>query len=326
MGSPPTRPPAYRARVARYTGCYAEGRKLASLAPHRHAVPPPCPYFGPCGGCTLQSLDYAAQLAEKRNQVEQTLRRVGKLGPSLDRLAAEAEAAAGAGGAAAGAVAATVGCREPFAYRNKTNTAQAAVLYDIVRRAAGLRPGRTDALLDLYCGTGAIGLALAAECREVVGVEVAEAAASDARRNASLNGIANATFLCADVDQLTRLDELLQQHEPFPSAAPSAAGGGAGDGGSAAAAAAAGGRFAPDVVVVDPARGGLSAAAAAFLAGCGARRVVYVSCNVATQARDLDRLVNGPGAAFRLAGVTPVDMFPHTDHVETVAVLERLGA
>lgn len=80
---------------------------------------------------------------------------------------------------------------------------------------------------------------------------------------------------------------------------------------------------APDVVVVDPARGGLSLDAAAFLSRCGARRVVYVSCNAATQARDLNRLCNGLSAPFSLVSVTPVDMFPHTDHMEVVAVLDR---
>ncbi|GFR50192.1 hypothetical protein Agub_g12360, partial [Astrephomene gubernaculifera] len=67
---------------------YAEARKLASLAPHRAAVPPPCPLYGPCGGCSLMSLSYNQQLAEKRNQVDQTLRRVGRLGAQLDELAA----------------------------------------------------------------------------------------------------------------------------------------------------------------------------------------------------------------------------------------------
>ncbi|GIL57632.1 hypothetical protein Vafri_12828 [Volvox africanus] len=115
-----------RAEVVSVKRGYAEARKLASLSPHRNAVPPPCPYFGPCGGCTLQSLQYEAQLQEKRNQVEQTLRRVGRLGPSLDQLAADSATCrrdhddGGEGGSrAGGGVAATVGCQEPFAYRNK---------------------------------------------------------------------------------------------------------------------------------------------------------------------------------------------------------------
>ncbi len=139
----------------------------------------------------------------------------------------------------------------------------------------------------------------------------------DARRNAALNGVANATFRCTNVDALeSRLTAAANANaevgEPL-AAAPAPA-----DADVAA--------LHPDVVIVDPARGGLSLGAAAFLSRCGARRVVYVSCNVATQARDLDRLVNGPAAPFRLVSVQPVDMFPHTDHVETVAVLERRGS
>ncbi|GIL90973.1 hypothetical protein Vretimale_17074 [Volvox reticuliferus] len=542
-----------RAEVVSVRRGYAEARKLASLSPHRNAVPPPCPYFGPCGGCTLQSLQYEAQLQEKRNQVEQTLRRVGRLGPSLDQLAAEAaacrrdddgggESNGGDGGSrAGGGVAAAAGCQDPFAYRNKmmfhfstkcwlppdmveerpclgllrpgtadvvlpvvqhgcklqgaeanvllaraeqlvleqgllpynhpsgkgtlkhliirsgsgarpagsvapvaagelligfgvthgsamkqlkpvaealggefpnlvgvvaqvvalpqpfargtaavppgglqrgsrdrgprhgdgarkdapgsqpppppadngdaldgedlaggtgtgagpvtllygtpyihdnvggltfrispgsffqTNSRQAEVLYDIVRRAAALRPGAVDTVLDLYCGTGTIGLSLAADCRRVVGVEVADTAVEDARSNASLNSIDNATFVCADVDTIQRNLLAATLEEPAPTAATATSGV----------------VPAPDVVIVDPARGGLSLDAAAFLSRCGARRVVYVSCNVATQARDLDRLCNGPGAPFRLVSVQPVDMFPHTDHVEVVTVLER---
>ncbi|EFJ48302.1 hypothetical protein VOLCADRAFT_60616, partial [Volvox carteri f. nagariensis] len=174
----------------------------------------------------------------------------------------------------------------------QTNTRQAEVLYDVVRRAAGLRPGAVDTVLDLYCGTGTIGLSLAGECRRVLGVEVLESAIEDARANAALNAISNVEFLCADAP-------------------------------AAAAAASPTAVTTPDVVIVDPARGGLTLDAASFLSRCGARRVVYVSCNVATQARDLDRLCNGSGAPFRLVSVQPVDMFPHTDHVETVAVLDR---
>ncbi|PNH08515.1 putative RNA methyltransferase CT0009 [Tetrabaena socialis] len=371
---------------------YAEARKLASLAPHHNAVPPPCPYFGPCGGCTLQSLSYEAQLQEKRNQVEQTLRRVGRLGPALDQIAAAtaaaaatagaegtAEAAEPGGGARVGGVAPTVGCRDSLAYRNKsagtdddgadaggggdgltgfaeggydtaaaaaggshtilygrsyihdtlggqvfrispgsffqTNSRQAEVLYDIVRQAAALRPGRVDTLLDLYCGTGTIGLSMAAECREVVGVDVVESAIEDARRNAAINSVRNAVFITADIDRLAPRDD--------PRYASGDAGGGVSTGAAPPPAAAAGLPAHPDVVIVDPARGGLSGGSSALLVRCGARRVVYVSCNVATQARDLDRLVNGPAAPFRLVSVQPVDLFPHTDHVETVAVLER---
>ncbi|KAG2451425.1 hypothetical protein HYH02_004024 [Chlamydomonas schloesseri] len=541
---------------------YAEATKLKSLSPHTDAVEPLCEYFGPCGGCTLQSLDYSRQLHEKRNQVEQTLRRVGKLGPALDAIAA-----ARGGGETMG-VLPTVAAEETYSYRNKlmfhfssrcwlppvkvidrpalgllrpgnadvvlpvtqhgcqlqdgtsnailkrveqwvaaagvkpyndksgegilkhliirrgsgdsrgsgagadggaspakpeymlvfgvttpkgdqaaaalqplaealgrefpalvsvaaqyvppprppprappaapeprvrgggrgggrrgdkaeapavaaeeegddeaageeddgtggadsvtgfaegsaaagaakmrllygrqyitdmlgglsfrispasffqTNTAQAAVLYEAVRQAAALRPGRQDTVLDLYCGTGTIALSLAPQCKSVLGVEVVDAAVSDARLNARLNGVDNALFVTAGVEELDNFGVRQLWREAVAAETEAAAA----EGRPAAAVAAEEAPADPDVVVVDPARGGLSVEATAWLSRCGARRIVYVSCNVATQARDLDRLCNGSDAPYRLTSVTPVDMFPHTDHVETVAVLER---
>ncbi|GFR50193.1 hypothetical protein Agub_g12361 [Astrephomene gubernaculifera] len=284
----------------------------------------------------------------------------------------------------------------------QTNSRQTEILYDIVRQAAGLRPGAQDVVLDLYCGTGTIGLSLAAECRTVVGMEVVESAVADARVNAALNGITNATFVAADVDQLHRLEALMEVadvmthngHKPAAAAAPRSASQQPQPQQQHKNLQRQQSRqqqsihhhqqqqpssrsFSPDVVIVDPARAGLSASALAYLILCGARRVVYVSCNVATQARDLAVLCNGNGngnggggngyngngngngnrggskgnqgrgdrkggskvgpegaegvgggvgggrGVFRLVSIQPVDMFPHTDHVETVAVLER---
>lgn len=177
-----------------------------------------------------------------------------------------------------------------------------------------LRP--SDVLLDMYCGTGSIGLALAARCAALHGVEVVAPAVRDARRNAERNGIANATFWLADLE--ASAGEALLAGAQLP---------------------------APDVVVVDPARPGLSPAVVSFLRRCGTRRVVYVSCNPATQARDIALLcapaeaeaaaraagagpsragADAAGAAYRLVSVQPVDMFPHTMHVESVAVLDRV--
>ncbi|GAB4817425.1 hypothetical protein N2152v2_004471 [Parachlorella kessleri] len=193
----------------------------------------------------------------------------------------------------------------------QTNTRQAELLYQLVAEAAELQP--SDVVLDLYCGTGTIALSLARRCREVYGVEVVETAVADAKRNAARNGIDNARFLLGDLEQ-PGAAELLWGQVPQP-----------------------------DVVVVDPARPGLSPAVIAFLRQCGARRLVYVSCNPATQARDVALLcaqpagaaeaVAGGGSAgdvaeaqYRLAWVQPCDMFPQTMHVEAVAVLDRVGS
>lgn len=158
---------------------------------------------------------------------------------------------------------------------------------------AELRPD--DVVLDLYCGTGTIGLALAGMCRQVYGVEVVEPAVQDARRNAARNSITNAEFLQGDLDCIS--STLRRQLPP------------------------------PDVVVVDPARPGLSADVIDYLRVTEARRVVYVSCNPATQARDIAQLCcqvkPAAGTPYRLAYVQPVDMFPHTMHVESMAVLDR---
>jgi len=187
----------------------------------------------------------------------------------------------------------------------QVNTDGAEALYRVVADAAGLRPGQLDVVWDLFCGGGAIGLSLASAARHVHGVDVVPSAIADARRNAATNGISNATFAVGDLAEAAR----------------ALAAGGARRGGKAGAEQ----PPPPDVIVVDPARDGLDPSAVAWLAGCAsARRLVYVSCNVRTAARDLDRLCNGPGARFRLVSVTPVDLYPQTHHCEMVATLERM--
>lgn len=224
----------------------------------------------------------------------------------------------------------------------QTNVAAAELLYGCVAAACEARS--TDVLLDLYCGTGTIGLSLAAQVQEVVGFDVSASSVADAQANAARNGVRNARFVCGDLDQLAARD--LRER---PAAAPAAAGdglrnsrqsrykqqgakqGGRGDhrppaGGRASqlpVTAATGPAIQPDIVVVDPARAGLGMPVVRYLLSCtSARRVVYVSCNAATQARDLQRLCE-PAHGFRLVAWRAVDMFPHTDHIETVAVLDR---
>ena len=169
----------------------------------------------------------------------------------------------------------------------QTNTAMAERLYGLVGELAELSGGET--VYDLYCGTGTIGLTLAAGALTVWGVESSQEAVSCAIENAALNGIANAAFFAGDVAR--SLEELHDR---------------SGD---------------PDVVVVDPPRAGLSGRAVRQVGRLAPRRIVYVSCNPTTLAGNLKELVAEWG--HRLDRVKPVDMFPHTPHVETVALLER---
>src|SRR5213078_3187807 len=144
-----------------------------------------------------------------------------------------------------------------------------------------------DTLYDLYCGIGTIGLSLASRALTVWGIEVSEESVACALENAELNGVANAAFFAGNVGQV--VEELLER-----SGAP---------------------------VVVDPPRAGLAGKALRRLGRMGAPRLVYVSCNPTTLAGDVKTLREEYG--YELLRSTPVDMFPHTPHVETVALLEK---
>ena len=168
----------------------------------------------------------------------------------------------------------------------QVNRAQAQVLYQKALDAAGLTGAET--VLDLYCGTGTITLCLARRARQAIGVEVVDAAIEDGKKNAGRNGIENARFFCADAGQ-------------------------------AALRLAAEG-VAPDVIVVDPPRKGLSADVIEAIAAMSPERVVYVSCDPATLARDV-KLLNAKGYALRHAEA--VDLFPRCAHVETVVLLSK---
>jgi 23S rRNA (uracil1939-C5)-methyltransferase len=168
----------------------------------------------------------------------------------------------------------------------QTNTRQAERLFAIVAEAAELTA--SDTLMDLYSGTGAISLLLARHCRRVYGIELAEAAVADAVRNAAVNDISNCTFLAGEVRHV--LPALLAQG------------------------------VRADVAVADPPRAGFHPKALRALATLAPARIVYVSCNPATLARDLGDLTHH---GYRLGWVQPVDMFPHTPHIEAVARLSR---
>jgi 23S rRNA (uracil1939-C5)-methyltransferase len=169
----------------------------------------------------------------------------------------------------------------------QTNTAMAERVYGLARELAGLT-GR-ETVYDLYCGIGTIGLVLASQALTVWGVEVSEESVACALENADLNGIANAAFFAGNVGQ--SVEELRER---------------AGD---------------PDVVVVDPPRAGLAGKALRRVGRLGAARLVYVSCNPTTLASDVKTLAGDWG--YRLERAVPLDMFPHTPHVETVALLTR---
>ena len=162
----------------------------------------------------------------------------------------------------------------------------AEVLYGAAVEFAGLRG--SERVFDLYCGIGTIGLSLASRAREVVGVEIVEAAVADAIDNARRNEITNARFFAGDIRLAMR--ELVEQ---------------AGK---------------PDVAVIDPPRAGLSQKVVRRIVEAAPKRIVYVSCNPTTLAPNAAQLVE---AGYELQRVRPVDMFPQTPHIECVALLER---
>jgi len=167
----------------------------------------------------------------------------------------------------------------------QTNTEMAEQLYALAREFAGLTG--VENVFDLYCGTGTIGLALAGAARSVWGLEISEESVACAIENAELNGIGNAQFYAGNVGQT--LEELAEKAGP------------------------------PQVVVVDPPRAGLAGKALRRTGGLGAERIVYVSCNPTTLASDAQVLRDEFG--YELVRCRPVDMFPHTPHVESVSLL-----
>lgn len=168
----------------------------------------------------------------------------------------------------------------------QTNSAQAYELYKTARNLAGLTG--TETVYDLYTGTGTIANFIAHNCRTVVGVEYVPEAIEDARYNSQLNGLDNTLFYAGDMKDILS-DAFVEAN----------------------------GR--PDVVILDPPRAGVHEDVIDTILRAAPERIVYVSCNPATQARDLSLL----DAAYEVTAVQPVDMFPHTHHVENVVGLQR---
>lgn len=173
----------------------------------------------------------------------------------------------------------------------QTNPIQAEHLYDKVREAAQLT--LNDNVLDLFCGTGTIGLYLARHAKHVMGIDIVASAVEDAHRNAAANKISNAAFEQGNLEKLATT----MKSSGVPEA---------------------------DVIIVDPPRAGLHPDLLKLLAQCQAKRIVYVSCNPTTQVRDLELLESRVQGKFRVSGIQPIDMFPNTPHVECVVTLERV--
>lgn len=174
----------------------------------------------------------------------------------------------------------------------QVNHAGAELLYRLARDLAA--PTGREILLDLFCGTGSIGLSMAKDVRELIGVEIVPEAVTCAARNARAAGLTNAHFYAGDA---TGTEELL-----------------------AAAERQRGERILPDIVILDPPRAGCDEKLLAYVASLRPVKIVYVSCNPETLARDISRLLP---AGYRPSPVTPVDMFPGTGHVESVVCLTR---
>ncbi len=167
----------------------------------------------------------------------------------------------------------------------QTNTRQGERLYQVIRAFAELSGKET--VYDLYCGTGSIGIFVSRLAARIVGVEVIDEAVEDARENAILNGIDHARFFAGDVSEICRDEFFAEQGHP-------------------------------DVIITDPPRAGMHEGLVNKILEIAAPTVVYVSCNPATQARDL-RLLD---AKYAVTRVQPVDMFPHTHHIENVVQLK----
>ena len=166
----------------------------------------------------------------------------------------------------------------------QTNTQQAENLYSVAKDFAGLTG--EEIVYDLYCGTGSIGIFVSDKAKKIVGVEVIEDAIEDAKKNAALNHIEHAHFFVGDVIKICN-DDFFAQHGK------------------------------PDVVITDPPRAGMHEKLVIKLLEMESPKIVYVSCNTATQARDIALL----SEKYNVVKVQAVDMFPHTHHIECVALL-----
>lgn len=167
----------------------------------------------------------------------------------------------------------------------QTNTEQAYELYKVAREFAELTGN--ELVYDLYTGTGTIANFVARQARQVIGIEYVPEAIEDAKVNSAINGIENTLFFAGDMKNILNENFVAQYGRP-------------------------------DIIITDPPRAGMHEDVVNVILNAESKRIVYVSCNPATQARDLQLL----DAKYRVTKVQPVDMFPHTQHVENVVQLE----
>lgn len=172
----------------------------------------------------------------------------------------------------------------------QTNTIMAEKLYDVIKTSANIK--KNEDVWDLYCGTGSIGLYVASDAKTVTGIEIIKKAVLDAVKNAKNNNISNIEFIHGNLDNL--FDKQSQLLSQIPK---------------------------PDVLIVDPPRSGLHPKLVEHIISLDPTRIVYVSCNPATQVRDL-KLFSDKGDYY-IGFVQAVDLFPHTPHIEVVTNLQK---
>jgi tRNA/tmRNA/rRNA uracil-C5-methylase (TrmA/RlmC/RlmD family) len=291
---------------------FARGKIVRLITPSPYRIPPDCSVYGGCGGCQFRHITYEEELDAKLKRVNDALQRIGGSSVRADEILSAGQTdgyrsravlhtkdgvtgfyRAGSheivpvdrclllSGEAAGSyeLDGLIFRCSPGAFF-QVNTGAALLLFQRAREYAALQPGET--LLDLYCGVGALTLFLGRNAGRAVGVDVVPAAIEDARQNALRNGIGHAEFICADAAKWEA------------------------DG------------LRPGCISADPPRKGLTAAAVRKILELSPSRIVYVSCNPATLARDV-RLLTGYG----VSRVCAVDMFPRTAHVECCVLLEK---
>jgi 23S rRNA (uracil1939-C5)-methyltransferase len=168
----------------------------------------------------------------------------------------------------------------------QTNTEQGLTLYQWIRENAGLTG--SEIVYDLYTGTGTIAIFLAGLARKVIGIESVDEAVQDAKRNSTLNNITNCDFICGDIKDV--FNEELFRKEGYP-----------------------------DIIITDPPRAGMHPEVIQSILKASPHRIIYVSCNPATQARDINLL----SQIYKIARIQPLDMFPQTYHVENMVLLEK---
>ena len=168
----------------------------------------------------------------------------------------------------------------------QTNTEQCIRLYDLIGELAGIQAGQV--VYDLYCGVGSIGIYLAEKAKKIVGIELVEEAIVDARMNAKINGLENCEYYAADIKDIFKSDFMAKAGTP-------------------------------DVIITDPPRAGMHPDVVQELSQSGCPKIVYVSCNPQTMSNDLKTLAEN----YHIRQVQPVDMFPHTIHIECIVLLEK---